>query len=367
MKLGCFAGGLALVLIASAPSPAQDAKPKISDPKLREAVARFEEANTKMSDGDPDPYIACWSRREDALDLGTGGGYGMKGFAEISKQAKIYAPRSRTKGFKNTFEYVSVIETKELSTVVCTQRWIPPAEKQEDMPLAFRSTLVFRLEDGEWKLALRHFDTLVNARRPAEMTLGQRGGEPYDFLAVWYSPATLLTHDEIVRDLKLTADQQESIGKAYAEHQQTVAAFPQRTPQNTEEVSRKRTEANQKLDAAVRQALGDKAQRIVQIAAQSAGLANAFVTRPDPRGPRLALTPAQLAKGREILEAVSKEMTPGDVSAKSRTTFVDKTTLKLLELLTDEQKKLWQEATGEPVPAEVLATVRGGLKRESKE
>jgi hypothetical protein len=32
MKLGCFAGGLALVLIASAPSPAQDAKPKISDP-----------------------------------------------------------------------------------------------------------------------------------------------------------------------------------------------------------------------------------------------------------------------------------------------------------------------------------------------
>ena len=59
-------------------------------------------------------------------------------------------------------------------------------------------------------------------------------------------------------------------------------------------------------------------------------------------------------------------MTPGDFSAKSRTTFVDKTTPKLLELLTDEQKKLWQEATGEPVPAEVLATVRGGPKRESK-
>lgn len=43
-----------------------------------------------------------------------------------------------------------------------------------------------------------------------------------------------------------------------------------------------------------------------------------------------------------------------------------KTTPKLLELLTDEQKKLWQEATGEPVPAEVLAMVRGGPNRESK-
>jgi ketosteroid isomerase-like protein len=168
MKLGCFAGGFALVLIASAPCSAQDAKPKISDPKLREAVAKYEEASAKFSDGDPDPYIACWSKRADALDLGTGGGYGMKGFAEISRQAKNFAPRVRTKGFKSTFEYVSVIETKELATVVCTSRLTPPAENQGGTPLAFRNTLVFRLEDGEWKLALRHFDTLVNVRKPAE-------------------------------------------------------------------------------------------------------------------------------------------------------------------------------------------------------
>jgi ketosteroid isomerase-like protein len=170
MQLGCFAGGLALVLIASAPSPAQGSKPTISDPKLREAVAKYEDASAKFSDGDPEPYISCWSKREDALDLGTGGGYGMKGFAEISRQAKNFAPRVRTKGFKSTFEYVSVIETKELATVVCTSRLTPPAEQQEGTPLAFRNTLVFRLEDGEWKLAHRHFDTLVNPRprRPAE-------------------------------------------------------------------------------------------------------------------------------------------------------------------------------------------------------
>jgi ketosteroid isomerase-like protein len=170
MKLGCFAGALALVLIASTPSRAQDAKPKISDPKLRDAVTKYEEASAKMSDGDPEPYIACWSKREDVLDLGTGGGYGMKGFAEISKGAKSYAPRVRTKGFKSTFEYVSVVETKELACVVCTSRLTPPAEQPEGTPLAFRNTLIFRLEDGEWKLAHRHFDTLVNARarRPAE-------------------------------------------------------------------------------------------------------------------------------------------------------------------------------------------------------
>ena len=69
MKLGCFSGVLVLVLIASAPSPAQNPKPKISDLKLREAVAKYEEALAKFNDGDPDPWIACWSKREDALQL----------------------------------------------------------------------------------------------------------------------------------------------------------------------------------------------------------------------------------------------------------------------------------------------------------
>lgn len=223
------------------------------------------------------------------------------------------------------------------------------------------------LLEGKIKSAEREIQNLK--REYEQLKAGSGGlGKPYDSLAYWYSPATLLIHDEIAPLLKLTADQQESIRKAYVEHQQTTAAFPQRTPQNTEELSRKRTETNVKLNDAIIQALGDKAKRADQIIAQSAGLANSFVTRPDRRGPRLALSPAQIGKGREILEATYKEMTPGDFSAeaKSRTTFVDKTTPKLLELLTDEQKKLWQEATGEPVPAEVLAKIRGAPQPENK-
>jgi ketosteroid isomerase-like protein len=168
MKLGCFAGGLALVLIASAPSPAQDAKPKISDPKLREAVTKYEEAVAKFNAGEPDPYIACWSKREDALNLGPSGGYDIKGITEISKQAKIVAQRFKREGIKNTFEYVSVVETKELAYVVSIDRLVPTDEKQGGRTLAFRSTHVFRLEDGEWKLVLSHSDTLVNVRKQAE-------------------------------------------------------------------------------------------------------------------------------------------------------------------------------------------------------
>jgi WD40 repeat protein len=164
MKLGCFVGGFALVLIASAPSPAQDAKPKISDPKLREAVAKLEEALNKYSDGDPDPYIACWSKREDALQMGPSGGYDGKGIAEIGRQAKFIAPRFKGRGYKFTFEYVSVVETKELAYVVSIdRRTAPSAEKQEGRTVAFRTTNVFRLEDGEWKLVLNHCDSRVNS------------------------------------------------------------------------------------------------------------------------------------------------------------------------------------------------------------
>ena len=169
MKLGCFSGVLVLVLIASAPSPAQNAKPKISDLKLREAVAKYEEAMAKFNDGDADPMIACWSKREDALQLGPAGGYEGKGIAEIGRQAKLIASRSKERGFKFTYEYVSVVETKEMAYVVLiNRRTEPSAEKQEGRTLAFRSTNVFRLEDGEWKMVLQHGDTLVNSRRPPE-------------------------------------------------------------------------------------------------------------------------------------------------------------------------------------------------------
>ena len=120
---------------------------------------------------------------------------------------------------------------------------------------------------------------------------GQRGGrQSYDSLAIWFMPDQLLTHDEIVRDLKLTANQQESIRTIWKQYYQAVAAIPKRTPQNSKEVSKKFREAASKRFASILKLLGDKAKRLDQISAQSAGPAAAFVTRPNRRAPRLELT-----------------------------------------------------------------------------
>lgn len=192
-------------------------------------------------------------------------------------------------------------------------------------------------------------------------------GPSYSTLVYWPTPGQLIAQDEIARDLKLTADQQESIRKAQADYQQALAANPP-GGQNFAEVSQKRQEATRKLDDTVRAALGDKAKRLDQIAAQSAGLA-AFVTRVELRQ-QLGITEEQLAKGRGILDAAYKEMTGagndrtrgvniwGARGAENRAAFADKTTPKLLELLIDEQKKKWQTAIGELVPPATLAKVR---------
>jgi len=217
---------------------------------------------------------------------------------------------------------------------------------------------------------MRFLPALVVVAWAAPNLLGQDRAPraTYSSLIYWAPTSQLVAQEDILRDLKLTADQQESVRKAQAEYQQVIAANPLGNRQNSIEVLQKQQEAARKRDDAIRAALGDKAKRLDQIAAQSAGLA-AFVTRVELRQ-QLRITDEQLAKGREILDAAYKEMsgagpdrsqraaTAGARGAETRTVFVEKTTPKLLELLTDEQKKRWQDTVGEAVPAAILVKAR---------
>jgi tetratricopeptide (TPR) repeat protein len=191
----------------------------------------------------------------------------------------------------------------------------------------------------------------------------------YSSLIFWASPSQLLAQEEILRDLQLSTAQQEAVRKILAEYRQATTSPRERDrdrDSNFAETFRRRQEAAQKRDESLRTALGDKGKRLEQIAAQGAGLA-AFVTRAELRQ-QLQITDEQLAKAKEILTAVYQEMTPasgtrrpgafGTRGAEQRATFVEKSTPKLLALLTEEQKKRWQEIQGEALPAAVLAKVR---------
>jgi tetratricopeptide (TPR) repeat protein len=187
---------------------------------------------------------------------------------------------------------------------------------------------------------------------------------------VYFAPTNqMLAIEEIVKDLKLDAKQQEAVRKALADFQDAIKAPPPAGKKGFGGFNANEQQALLKFNAAIAPVLGEKMKRLDQIAAQGAGLP-AFFT--PARQEKLGLTEDQLAKGRDITAAAYKDILDkaakdggrlslvGPKGAELRTAYVDKATIDLLQLLTKEQNKRWLEIVGEPLQPDVLLKVRTG-------
>lgn len=182
----------------------------------------------------------------------------------------------------------------------------------------------------------------------------------------WAPTNQLVAIDEILRDLKLDAKQQDAVRKAQAEYHDAVTVGKKGT---FAETLQKQQEAIQKLDEILKKTLGNKTKRLDQIAAQGAGLPAYFTPA---KAQELQLTDDQLDKGRDIMTAAYRDLlekankdgvrltVAGAKGAENRTAYVDKATIELLQLLTKDQNKRWLDIVGDPVQPEVLVKVRTG-------
>jgi ketosteroid isomerase-like protein len=69
------------------------------------------------------------------------------------------------------FEIISKVVTPELAYVVEIERGKAKLGEREDItPFALRVTMIFRPEDGVWKIVHRHADPLITAQ-PAESVI----------------------------------------------------------------------------------------------------------------------------------------------------------------------------------------------------
>ncbi len=69
------------------------------------------------------------------------------------------------------FETISKLVTDELAYVVRIERAEAKMGDREDItPFALRVTMIFRPEEGEWKVVHRHADPITSAR-PAESVI----------------------------------------------------------------------------------------------------------------------------------------------------------------------------------------------------
>jgi len=119
--------------------------------------------------GNPEPVKELFSCRED-VTLANPYGPPVRGFDEVSKTIE-HAASLRSEGAFVEWQIVAKYVTAELAYVVQIERAEAKIGAREEItPLAVRSTMIFRPEDGAWKIVHRHADPIITPQ-PAESVI----------------------------------------------------------------------------------------------------------------------------------------------------------------------------------------------------
>ena len=133
---------------------------------LDEVIEQCQRALREFVKGTPEPMQAMFSHRED-VTLANPISPPARGWEQVAATMERAASNLRDgeiSGFENVAKYV----TPELAYIM----WIERArarigERQEIAPVNLRVTMIFRPEEGTWKIVHRHADPITTAR-PAE-------------------------------------------------------------------------------------------------------------------------------------------------------------------------------------------------------
>jgi len=134
-----------------------------------ELIEQFHLASDEFLKGNPEPVNKLWSRRDD-VTLANPFGPPVRGWDEVAKVTEHAASQVRD-GELVSVEIVAKHVTAELAYVVEIERPKAKIGGSEDItPFALRVTMIFRPEDGGWKIVHRHADPITTAQ-PAESVI----------------------------------------------------------------------------------------------------------------------------------------------------------------------------------------------------
>jgi ketosteroid isomerase-like protein len=127
---------------------------------LDEVLEQFHLASNEFVKGNPEPVNKLWSRRED-VSLANPFGPPVRGWDEVAKTGEHAASQVRDGEFVSA-EIIEKNVTPELAYVVEIERVNAKIGGSEDItPFALRVTMIFRPEDGTWKIVHRHADPIT--------------------------------------------------------------------------------------------------------------------------------------------------------------------------------------------------------------
>jgi ketosteroid isomerase-like protein len=137
---------------------------------LEDFVRQCEEAWQVFVTGDPGPAIRLFSRRDD-VTLANPWGPAVTGWADVRKTLEAAAARFRH-GHLTAFDMLTTFVSDDLACYHEIERGEAVLGGRSELEsLALRVTSIYRREDGQWRIVLRHADPIV-APRAADATLG---------------------------------------------------------------------------------------------------------------------------------------------------------------------------------------------------
>jgi ketosteroid isomerase-like protein len=133
---------------------------------LARVIEQFDLAQGELLKGNPEPVKECFSHRED-VTLNNPFGPPARGWEQVAEVTERAASQFRD-GETGDYETIEKQVTPEFAYVVRVERARAKVGGSEDVvPIALRVTMIFRPEDGEWKIVHRHADPITTAQ-PAE-------------------------------------------------------------------------------------------------------------------------------------------------------------------------------------------------------
>jgi ketosteroid isomerase-like protein len=126
-------------------------------------VEQYHRALDAVVKGDPAPMKELFSRRED-VTLANPLGPPVRGWSEVEKTMERAISNLR-EGEPTRFERISGDVGTELAYIVEVERTRAKlGGSDEASPISLRTTTIFRLEDGLWRVLHRHADPITSPR-----------------------------------------------------------------------------------------------------------------------------------------------------------------------------------------------------------
>lgn len=130
-------------------------------------LQQYEAANSTFVNGDPSPWLSITAEKDPASIFGGFGGLGDAGVAQVRQRYLLAASAFRPSGAQVDFEYLVKDARGRLAYTVAIERanvlYAGQTERQQQV---LRATMIFRFEEGAWKIVHRHADTMVDLQLP---------------------------------------------------------------------------------------------------------------------------------------------------------------------------------------------------------